>query len=279
VTAGTSHTVRPTLERALASLAAGEPLVVALDVDGTLAPIAPRPDDAVVPPATRDAIARLVRLRGVHVALVSGRAADAARRLVGVDGAWSIGNHGAECIAPGGEAYVDPTVAAFASAIDRAHDALADALGGVPGVIVEHKRWSLTVHYRLASRDDVPRVERSVQAIAARDGLRVAGGKQVLELRAPIDVHKGSAVLALLDRLGAGQPRASVLYVGDDVTDEDAFRVGPPRVFALRVGPGQTLAPWRLPSQDAVDALLAALAALRPARRARAASRRAGGAR
>ena len=72
----------------------GTPLIVMLDVDGTLAPIAPRPEDAAVAPKTRELLERLIASRGVQVVLVSGRAASDALALVGVSGVWTVGNHG-----------------------------------------------------------------------------------------------------------------------------------------------------------------------------------------
>jgi trehalose 6-phosphate phosphatase len=215
---------RPLRDEDLAPLAAARPLVVLLDVDGTLAPIAARPEDARVPDDTRAAVRRLAESPGVHVALVSGRPAADARRLVGVDGVWAIGSHGAERVAPDGGAEIDPSVAAHEDAVARAAAALTGALGTVPGVLVECKRWSTAVHYRLADRARVPDIVAAARAAAEREGLRAGDGKEVVELRAPVDVDKGTAVLALLDRLGGRAAGAASLFVGDDVTDEDGFR-------------------------------------------------------
>jgi len=89
----------------------GSPLVLLLDVDGTLAPIAPRPEDAEVPAATRRVLEALVARPGVHVVVVSGRSAADARRLVGVPGTWTIGNHGIETIVPDGTISIDERAA------------------------------------------------------------------------------------------------------------------------------------------------------------------------
>src|SRR5918997_1361565 len=98
----------------------GSPLIVMLDVDGTLAPITSRPEEAAVPPETKRVIAALASRPGVHVALVSGRAAAVARRMVGVSNAWVIGNHGYETVGPDGETVIDPRVATYRPVVGRA---------------------------------------------------------------------------------------------------------------------------------------------------------------
>jgi len=220
----------PGVPRALDDLAVreragGSPLVVLLDVDGTLAPLAPRPELARVPDATRDVLRRLQRAPGVHLALVSGRAAADARRLVGLDGLWTIGNHGAELVTPDDAVEIHPDVAGHVDAVAAAFDELSRALGAIHGVLVEDKRYSLSIHTRLADRDAVPTVHAAVERAAAAHGLRVMTGKEICELRAPAAVHKGTAVWALAERLGATGRDASVVFAGDDVTDEDAFAV------------------------------------------------------
>lgn len=195
-----------------------------LDVDGTLAPIAPSPDAAVVPPETRAVLTRLLARANTHLVLVSGRGANEARRLVGVAGVWVLGNHGTERITPSGVHSVDPRAAAYATPISAAVKQLATALVVERGVLVENKTWGASVHYRLADAPRIPHVREVVFAAAASHGLWVTEGKCLLELRPPVDMNKGTAVLALAAELGALSPGASLLFAGDDVTDEDAFR-------------------------------------------------------
>jgi len=204
---------------------AGTPCVVMLDVDGTLAPIAASPDEAEVPPETRRVIAGLACRDGVHVALVSGRAATDARRMVSVSNVWVIGNHGAEVIAPDGEQTVDPAVEQYQGAMARARAKLTAMLKPVVGVLVEDKRWSLSIHYRQADPHVLPRLQAIVEGVARDLGLRVHGGKMVFEIRPPVLVDKGTAVFALAQRLQGLADGASLLFAGDDRTDEDAFRV------------------------------------------------------
>jgi trehalose-phosphatase len=200
------------------------PLAVLLDVDGTLAPIAPTPDSARVPVETREVVERLARLPGVTVALVSGRAAADAYALVGVTGIWTIGNHGLEVRRPDGAITPDAAVERFEDRVSEAAGLLSAELGGITGVIVEDKRWTLSVHYRIASPGDVPRVSRIAAEVAARTGLRAMAGKKIIELRPPVEVHKGTACVAFVRSTRAGSDAGAVLYAGDDRTDEDAFR-------------------------------------------------------
>jgi trehalose 6-phosphate phosphatase len=207
----------------LARRLGGSPALILLDVDGTLAPIAPTPGAATVPDETKRIVAALARRPGVSVALVSGRSAADARRVVGVGHVWVIGNHGMELDTPDGDAEVDPRIAPYLDAVAAASARLRKAVANVPGVIHEDKRLTLSVHYRLADPGLVPRLRRVVEEIAGEHDLRVTSGKLVLEIRPPVDIHKGTAVLQLAERLGALTRGATTFFAGDDRTDEDAF--------------------------------------------------------
>ncbi len=177
---------------------------VILDVDGTLAPIAPRPEDARVPDTARAELRRLVG-RYALVACVSGRPGADVARMVGVDGVVVVGEHGLE-LAPEAAAWA-PRIAAFA---DREED-----------LAPERKRLTVSFHYREAADEETARERLEEAAERARaEGLVPRFGRKVLEVRPPVDADKGTAVAALLDR--AGLERA--LYAGDDTTDLDAFR-------------------------------------------------------
>lgn len=260
----------PPLDAELLERLTGEPCVVMLDVDGTLAPIAGRPEEAAVPPETQRAVAALAARPSVHVALVSGRAASDARRMVGVSNVWVVGNHGAESVAPDGEETVDPRVAPFRGAMARARDTLSALLEPVAGALVEDKHWTLSVHYRQVDPALVPRVHEAVERVAAEEGLRVHDGKMVYEVRPPVEVDKGSAVLALARRLGALRGDASLLFIGDDRTDEDAFRTlraHAPRAVTIRVA-GQaedTAAEYLMATPDVVRCFLEELGRELPA--------------
>jgi trehalose 6-phosphate phosphatase len=174
-----------------------------LDVDGTLAPIVPRPEDAVVPEQTRGLLEELVP-RYALVACISGRPGDDAAGIVGVDGIVYVGEHGLE---------LDPRAQEWAPAIA----AFADSAGWP----AERKRLSISFHFRTADDEQAAVTElRKVADRAAAEGLRPRWGRKVLEVRPPIDANKGTAIRALLDERGLRR----ALYAGDDSTDLDAFR-------------------------------------------------------
>ncbi|MGI9076434.1 MAG: trehalose-phosphatase [Gemmatimonadaceae bacterium] len=203
---------------------AGTPLVVMLDVDGTLAPIAQRPSDAEVPPETRRVVSALAVAGGTVIVLVSGRAAAEARRIVGVANVWIVGNHGYEIIGPDGETLIDAEVAAYQPLISQAGRKIQPRLADVPGVIFEDKGWTLTVHYRLADPAIVPKVRAALDETVTALGLQLTEGKMVFEVRPPAQINKGTAVLTLGRNLGGLSDEGSLVFIGDDQSDEDAFR-------------------------------------------------------
>lgn len=247
---------------------AARPLVLLLDVDGTLSPIAPTPESAMVPQPTRDALKRLVTVPDVHVALVSGRAAADAKRMVAVEGVWAVGNHGFETITADDEHVVDPQLARFRPALVAAAAAIAPFVAQHEGTQLEDKGWTLSVHYRRAAAGVGDRLGDLLAEIAASQGLKLTAGKMVFELRPPVAVNKGSASLRLLERLvGEG---GAALYAGDDRTDEDAFRTlraARPETVTIRIqpergeAPAETAAEFTLPDVASMGAFLERLAA------------------
>jgi trehalose-phosphatase len=254
---------------ALVARIGGTPLVLLLDIDGTLAPIAPRPELAIVPDETRRILEALTGTPDVCVVFVTGRSADDGRRLAGIDAGWVIGNHGMELAAPGRPAQPRPDVAPFEPQVARAASRINEIVAGAAwsGVLVEDKRLTLSVHYRLADERIVPAVRHAVASVADTLGLRVTFGKAVIELRPPIDVDKGTAAVDLIDRLGAADESASVFAAGDDRTDEDLFRVlrrEHPRAITVRVGDhAETEAEFRVSDTDVMRELLSNVLAAR----------------
>ena len=243
------------------------PLVLLLDVDGTLSPIAPTPEAATVPEATRAVLAELRGARGVHVVLVSGRAAADALRMVGIPGIAAIGNHGFEFVVPSGPATAAPKLEPLRAAVARAAADTRAAVARIPGTRLEDKRWTLSVHYREGGDAAGAALRPELERVAASHQLRLTGGKMVFELRPPVEVDKGTASLRLLDRL-LGQGGAA-LYAGDDRTDEDAFaalRSARPAAVTIRIAPASgeapaaTAAEFLLPDVDAMRAFLVRLA-------------------
>ena len=209
------------------SRVAGIPLLVLLDIDGTIAPIARTPGAAAVPEITERLLDRFAASPDTHVALVTGRAASDARGMVATKGIWIIGNHGGELRFPDGEITVDAQTAKYETAMAEAYADLQKEAPRFPGVVVEYKRWSLSVHYRMMDADLTPALQSAFEEVVARKGLLMSEGKKIFELKPPVPVNKGTAVLDLVRRLLGGQRRhgePSIIFAGDDVTDEDAFR-------------------------------------------------------
>jgi trehalose 6-phosphate phosphatase len=188
------------------------------DVDGTLSPIVPRPEDARVTPRARALLAAL-KPHMALLAVISGRAAADVRARMDVPGLVYVGNHGLERWQDG-RVIPAPEVAAFRSALEAARDALQTRL--LPGMQVEDKGATLSVHTRQTPDPDTADAAFApvVQAIAAEHGLRLFQGRRVFELRPPLDVDKGSALRGLVAEFHLD----AVLYLGDDTTDVDALR-------------------------------------------------------
>jgi trehalose-phosphatase len=210
--------------REMAHRLAGSPLLVALDIDGTLAPIASTPAGAAVPEATLETLRNLTMESGVLVAFVTGRSAPDGRRMVDLPGTWVIGNHGLEWIEPDGALQVNEGARAAAPRIAKAAAMLSTRLRDINGALVEDKKWTLSVHFRLTAPSDRPAIEEALEDAALRLDLRVTHGKQVYELRPRLEITKGTALVDLSARLGVRDSGSSLFYAGDDRTDEDGFR-------------------------------------------------------
>jgi trehalose 6-phosphate phosphatase len=201
---------------------------ILLDVDGTLAPIVERPEDARVPDDTREVLRGLVARYGL-VGAVTGRPGALARDFLQVDGIEVAGVHGLE-LEPEAEAWRD-RLQAFARSVDWP---------------VEDKGLSVSFHYR--THEDPARARAELERVAARarsEGLKARFGRMVLEVLPPVEAGKGTAVRRLLD--GAGLSRA--LYAGDDTTDLDAFAALEALEVGVKIAVNSPEAPPRLIEQ------------------------------
>ncbi len=197
-------------------------LAVFLDYDGTLAPIASRPEDAWLAPSMAETLDRLSRQ--CRLAIVSGRDLRDVRRRVGLEHIWYAGSHGFDLGGPGGVHLEYGDGVRFLPALDAAQADLESTLSAVAGCQVERKRFAIAVHYRRVAEPDVAEVERRVLAARARrPALRLTRGKMVFELQPDIEWHKGKALHWLMETLGVDPAQVTALYIGDDVTDENAF--------------------------------------------------------
>lgn len=229
-------------------------VLVALDFDGTLAPIVADRDAAGMRPRTRALLAGVCRR--YPCAVISGRArADVAARLEGVEVRHIVGNHGLEA------EEAAPELGRQVRQASEARRRLEEALGGSPGIEIEDKGLSLAVHYRRAPREDEAR-EAILGALALLgEAVRVTPGKLVFNVLPDGARHKGTAVEELRRRLGVER----VIFVGDDVTDEDAFALeGAEWLLGVRVGESaESKATYFLRDQGEMDELLVELLRLR----------------
>lgn len=245
-----------------AELLRGEVPLVFLDFDGTLSPIVSDPLAARLLPPTRGVLGRLATL--APVAIVSGRAREDVEARVGVPGIVYAGSHGLEISGPG----MSHQVAADARpALERAAAAATDVLARFPGTTLERKDFGVAVHYRALTSGSPEALEAAVSDIAGGEPtLRMIRGKKVFELRPAVDWNKGHALRWLQGRLGATDITRPVVYVGDDLTDEDAFRaLGPSGLPVVVRGEDDTrpsAASYALAGPDAVAAFLERLVEL-----------------
>jgi trehalose 6-phosphate phosphatase len=236
----------------LAEFAASD-VLVALDYDGTLAPIVSTPRRARMRPRTRQLLAAVARRYPCVV--ISGRTRDDVTARVSSVPVWHVaGNHGLE---PWGEE------ASYAARVRDWMRTLRQRLTGLEGVTIEDKTYSVTVHYRLAKQKD--RARRAVVGAVRRlRGARVIGGSEALNVMPRGAPHKGEA----LERARRLLACDKAIYVGDDETDEDAFAAArSDRLLSVRIGNvRRSRATYRLKDQRQIDRFLRKLLALRPLR-------------
>jgi trehalose 6-phosphate phosphatase len=205
-----------------------------LDVDGVLAPIVPRPEDARVPDETRSELHELAQ-RYALVACITGRASENAREIVGVPELTYVGNHGLE---------LEPAAAQW-------EGRLRSFLETTAWDDVEDKHLTASLHYRNARDEAQARTELEAVAERARTaGFRARFGRKVLEVLPPLDTNKGTAVQRLLGERSLRR----ALYAGDDTTDLDGFRALEGLELAVRVAVASPEGPPEL--RDAADIVL-----------------------
>lgn len=245
---------------------AGRRVVVFLDYDGTLTPIVERPEDAVLPEKARALLRSLARR--CPLAVVSGRDLADVRTRVGLAGLIYAGSHGFDIEGPGIR-HQHPRAQAAVGALQAAAAEIAAATAGIEGVQLEPKRFALAVHHRRTPAAEVAAVRAVVEAALARHAeLRVNEGKMVFDLQPDIGWDKGRAVLWLLRALHLDRSDVLPVYIGDDLTDEDAFRALADRGIGIVVQASRRPSAARFVVRDVaqVRALLAGLARALPPR-------------
>ncbi|MFC2014032.1 trehalose-phosphatase [Chloroflexota bacterium] len=234
-----------------------------LDYDGTLTPIVEDPAKAKISEKTRKIVRRLAE--NYSVAVISGRDLVDVRNMVGIEDIAYAGSHGFDIVVPGGQHRDQERGKRFLPALDRAEKELAKALEVIPGARIERKLFAIAVHYRQVDRDKLAELEKMFDEVLSRyPELRRTGGKEIFELRPNVEWDKGKALFTMLESLFTDISRVLPVYIGDDETDEDAFRAISSRGIAIVVGTEsrQTAAHYVLRSPDEAVQFLHELAAL-----------------
>jgi trehalose 6-phosphate phosphatase len=256
------------LAKILGEIRTARHLLILTDFDGTLAPIVERPELASLPENSRLLLKRLSGIRNVTVGVISGRALPDLKNVVNIEGLIYAGNHGFEIEGPELN-FVNPIADEIRPIFRVVCRILGMALGSSKGVFVEDKGITLSVHYRQAEQTTAEEirqiVESSLRGLCLSGLLRITSGKKVLELRPAVPWDKGKAIRLLMKRYGKGGRRSGLMpiYLGDDLTDEDAFKViaNYGRGVSIHVGekPLESAADYYLKSTSEVPLFLSEL--------------------
>ncbi len=237
----------------LAPLLDADRLGLVTDVDGTVSHIVSQPDAATVTPRNRDLLRQLHEQLAL-VAVVSGRAAGDVNRMVDVPGLHYVGNHGLEWLADG-QVQIAPQAASYRPALEAAAKAIEPHI--VPGMIVEDKGATLSVHFRQTASPAAMEgtLTPVLRQIAGANNLKLFAGRMIFELRPPVAINKGTAFRELVTRHNLD----AAIYIGDDTTDVDALRAARDlrdagTCYALAVGVVGDETPQ--PVRDAADVLV-----------------------
>lgn len=215
---------------------AGRRPAVFLDYDGTLTPIVDRPEDAVISESMRRAVRALATR--CTVCVVSGRDRPVVQELMGIDDLVVAGSHGFDIWSPDTGTFEHEASGGFDALLERVTNRVRDEAGAIDGALIEPKKASVAVHYRLVSDSERPRIKALVDGLLAEhpDELKVTPGKMVYEIQPKLDWDKGKAVLHLLEALDLDRADTVALYLGDDITDEHAFGALKGRGIGVFVG-------------------------------------------
>jgi trehalose 6-phosphate phosphatase len=247
----------------LAQVWVDKKVLLFLDYDGTLTPIAASPLQAVMSLENKELIEHLVKVPVFKVVIISGRMLANVKQMVGIEGVIYVGNHGWEI--EGSSIHFESLIPVqFSSMMAKIKYELITQLSDIQGVFVEDKGVTLSVHYRLAGRDKEFLVRRIFEHICMpyrrQNEIKIYEGKKVLELRPPIEWDKGKAALWLLRKHEVLYGRGNVLpvYIGDDSTDEDAFEALKDKGITALVGSPKrfSAAQYYLPQPQEVTELL-----------------------
>jgi len=199
-----------------------------LDYDGTISPIVDKPERAFISKETKQLLWKLLKSPRCKLAIISGRALKDIKKKVNIPGIVYVGNHGLEINGPKIR-FESPISLRYKAILKQIKSDLIKKLSSIKGVILEDKGLSLSIHYRLVDKKYITKVKAIVQEAtilyAIRNKIKIKPGKKVLEIRPPLEWDKGKTVLWLLggQKFALGDKPIMPIYIGDDISDEDAF--------------------------------------------------------
>jgi len=217
-------------ESCVSGIGTASHVLLLADYDGTLTSIVSWPEEAVLSPAVRDKLRALAEKPAFSIGIISGRPLFETKNMVGIDGIYYAGNHGMEIEGPGLN-FIHPVAKKAQKRMKELAQLFSARLSNIEGVIVEDKGLSLSIHYRLVKEDEERLVADIVNQITSPlvggGKIRLTSGKKVWECRAPVDWDKGKAVETIRQEIKTliKEEGIQTIYLGDDKTDEDAFRV------------------------------------------------------
>lgn len=212
-----------------------------LDYDGTLTPIAKTPEEAVLPQETKQLLKNLLKTKKCELAIISGRTLQELKKNVGLRNIIYAGSHGFEIEGPNFK-FKYPLPHKYNTILKQIRNELHKKLSDVKGIIIEDKRYSVCLHYRLVNSAFVPQVRSCfrhlLQPHLRQKQIVIYRGKSVLEARPNLDWNKGKTVLWLLEKISSAHKATSIfsIYIGDDITDEDAFKILKAKGLTIFVG-------------------------------------------
>jgi trehalose 6-phosphate phosphatase len=240
----------------------GKYIMLFLDYDGTLTPIVDRPEKASIAKEVKDLLGKLSKSPRCKLAIISGRALKDIKNIIGLKEIIYSGNHGLEIEGP--KIKFEPLVSpGYKMILEHIKNDLRQKISSIRGAFVEDKGLSLSLHYRLVDKKQIPQIKTIFHEITilylVRNKIKIKAGKMVLEVRPPAEWDKGKVVLWLLTRQVFATQKGRILpiYIGDDATDEDAFKALKNRGLTVFVGePKQSYAKYYLKNtKEVIDFL------------------------
>lgn len=224
--------------RAVNDLLGKKKVLLMLDYDGTVVPIAKTPSQAILSASSRKIFEKTAKNPRIKLAFISGRSLSEIKKMAGINGIFYAGNHGLEIEGPRTR-FVHGKAHELSADLRTVFEHLSKKLCGYKGVLIEDKNLSISIHFRLASAADEKNIKAEVKAAVDQGKFRLSGGKKVLEIRPKEKWDKGNAANFLADKFKSFFP----VYIGDDRTDEDAFSALKNKGLTIFVGrPGKSAA-------------------------------------